>query len=65
MKAINMQPYRNYGRFFIIESTKIMAAGALATQFLFQIDRLNKIVRFICSIHIILTYVIVAPQTQA
>ncbi len=54
MKALNMQPYLNYGGFFIIESTKIIAAGALATQVLFQTVPLNEIVRFICSIHTIL-----------
>jgi len=37
MNALNMQPYLNYGSFFIIESTKVMAVGALATEFLFQI----------------------------
>ncbi len=31
MSALEMQPYLKDGGFFIIESSKIIAAGALAT----------------------------------
>ena len=43
MNALNVQPNLNYSSFFITKSSKIIAAGAVTSDFLFQIGPLPRL----------------------